>query len=188
MPLKGERLKETVMENLTDEEKHQKHMDLIRQLIETSDEEMEDEELTHMLIGEKISSNIYDDSTATLGERSADRVAHFAGSWKFIFIFIFVLIAWMILNTVLASKAFDAYPFILLNLVLSCVAAIQAPLIMMSQNRQEAKDREQAANDYRVNLKSELIIDDLHFKIDQLLEQQEEMAAQIGDLREQCGK
>lgn len=79
---------------------------------------------------------------------------------------------WMVLNVILASRAFDAYPFILLNLVLSCIAAVQAPLIMMSQNRQEAKDRERAENDYKVNLKSELIVDDLHKKLDLVLENQ----------------
>ena len=83
------------------------------------------------------------------------------------------MVGWMVLNVLMGTKAFDAYPFILLNLVLSCIAAVQAPLIMMSQNRQEAKDRERAENDYKVNLKNELIIDDLHQKLDKILENQQ---------------
>ena len=86
----------------------------------------------------------------TLGQRAADAIAKFAGSWAFIFSFTGVLILWMVVNTLLAAKAFDPFPFILLNLVLSCVAAIQAPLIMMSQNRQEEKYRRRAENDYKV--------------------------------------
>lgn len=81
----------------------------------------------------------------------------------------------MLFNLYLSDRAFDAFPFILLNLVLSCIAAIQAPLIMMSENRQDAKDRERSENDYRVNLKSELVIDDLHVKIDILLANQKEI-------------
>jgi len=85
------------------------------------------------------------------------------------------MFVWMVLNILMAAKAFDPYPFILLNLLLSCIAAVQAPLIMMSQNRQEAKDRERAENDYRVNLKTELLIDDLHLKIDRILENQDRL-------------
>ena len=87
-------------------------------------------------------------------------------------------------NVLLASRAFDAYPFILLNLVLSCIAAVQAPLIMMSQNRQEAKDRQRAENDYRVNLKNELIIDDLHRKLDRILENQQRIDQRLEHLEQ----
>lgn len=111
----------------------------------------------------------------TFGQRAADAVARFAGSWAFIFSFIAVMAIWMVINLVLGSRAFDEYPFILLNLVLSCIAAVQAPLIMMSQNRQEAKDRQRAENDYKINLKSELIIDDLHKKLDLVLENQKKI-------------
>ena len=96
-------------------------------------------------------------------------IAKFAGSWAFIFAFTGVLILWMLINTLLAAKAFDPFPFILLNLVLSCVAAIQAPLIMMSQNRQEEKDRRRAENDYKVNLKTEIMIEDLYDKVNAIL-------------------
>ena len=98
------------------------------------------------------------------------------------------MVIWMVLNVILASKAFDAYPFILLNLVLSCIAAVQAPLIMMSQNRQEAKDRERAENDYKVNLKSELILDDLHKKLDEAIENQNEIKARINALEKKDEK
>lgn len=112
---------------------------------------------------------------ATRGQRWADRIATFGGSWKFLSIFGAFLFCWMLLNIVwLHEKGFDPYPFILLNLILSCIAAVQAPVIMMSQNRQEEKDRERAKNDYMVNLKSELEVRMLHEKIDQLLITQEE--------------
>ena len=95
----------------------------------------------------------------TFGERLADRVAAFGGSWTFIMTFGAVLFAWILLNTiVLRQKPFDPYPYILLNLILSCIAALQAPVIMMSQNRQEAKDRERAENDYLVNLDRKSVV------------------------------
>ncbi len=108
----------------------------------------------------------------TLGERIADRVAMFGGSWRFIILFGGIIVVWTATNTVLALGAFDPYPFILLNLLLSCLAALQAPVIMMSQNRQEAKDRMRGEHDYRVNLKAELEIRQLHDKIDLLLTHQ----------------
>ena len=105
----------------------------------------------------------------TPGQRVADSIAKFAGSWAFIFSFSGVLILWMVVNVLLAARAFDPYPFILLNLALSCVAAIQAPLIMISQNRQEEKDRRRAENDYKVNLKTEIMIEDLYDKVNAIL-------------------
>jgi uncharacterized membrane protein len=109
----------------------------------------------------------------TFGERLSDRFAEFGGSWKFIISSLALLLGWIVLNTVfLFNRGFDPYPFILLNLILSCLAAIQAPVIMMSQNRAEARDRLQAENDYKVNLKAELEIRHLHEKIDHLLRRQ----------------
>lgn len=111
------------------------------------------------------------DERLTFGQRIADRVAAFGGSWTFIFIFLALLVAWMIFNTfVLAARAYDPYPYILLNLILSCIAALQAPVIMMSQNRMAAKDREQATHDYEVNIKAELEILQLQEKLTQLRE------------------
>jgi uncharacterized membrane protein len=120
----------------------------------------------------------------TLGERVADAVADFGGSWTFIGIFFAVLAVWMAFNVWSAAReVFDPYPFILLNLVLSCLAAIQAPIIMMSQNRQEAKDRLRSENDFRVNLKAELEIRQLHEKIDHLLNRQWERLAEIQQIQ-----
>ena len=121
---------------------------------------------------------------ATRGQRWADRIASFGGSWRFIGLFGLFLISWMILNIVaLHNKGFDPYPFILLNLLLSCLAAIQAPVIMMSQNRQEEKDRDRAKNDYMVNLKSELEIRMLHEKIDHLIIHQQESLIEIQQMQ-----
>ena len=118
------------------------------------------------------------------GQRLADKVATFGGSWRFIIIFGVFLVCWMALNViVLASKAFDPYPFILLNLILSCIAALQAPVIMMSQNRQEEKDRERAKNDYMINLKSELEIRLLHDKLDHLVVNQQEKLMEIQQIQ-----
>ncbi|PKL09493.1 MAG: hypothetical protein CVV51_03505 [Spirochaetae bacterium HGW-Spirochaetae-7] len=106
----------------------------------------------------------------TIGDAISDRVAKFGGSWKFIILFFMVLAGWIIVNSsFLLTKPFDPFPFILMNLILSCIAAIQAPIIMMSQNRQEKKDRIRSENDYRINLKSEIEIRTLHEKVDHLL-------------------
>ena len=110
------------------------------------------------------------DEKLTFGQRVADKMAVFGGSWKFIIIFCIILSAWISVNVfILVKKPFDPFPFILLNLILSCLAAIQAPVIMMSQNRQESKDRSQSQNDYQVNLKAEIEIRQLHEKIDHIL-------------------
>ena len=129
---------------------------------------------------ETISTKIEDDSEAlkfTIGQRLADKIASFGGSWKFIIIFAVFILIWITSNIIfLVNKGFDPYPFILLNLILSCLAALQAPVIMMSQNRQEEKDRERGKQDYMINLKSELEIRMLHEKIDHLIiHQQEEL-------------
>ena len=109
------------------------------------------------------------DDSRTFGERVADRVAAIGGSWTFIFAFLGALVAWMLFNTwMLAQRAFDPYPYILLNLLLSCVAALQAPVIMMSQKRQGEADRVQAQNDYEVNIKAELEIFQVHEKLNSL--------------------
>jgi uncharacterized membrane protein len=113
-------------------------------------------------------TNIDHDKTLTFGERLADRVASFGGSWTFMIIFAGVLLFWVALNSLMLSQGFDPYPYILLNLFLSMLASIQAPIIMMSQNRQAAKDRLDAAHDYEVNLKAEIEIMALHEKLDEM--------------------
>ena len=107
------------------------------------------------------------------GQKLSDKVAHFGGSWRFIIIFWIILLFWIVVNVyILKSRAFDPYPFILMNLILSCIAALQAPVIMMSQNRQEEKDRMRNENDYLINLKSEIVIRSLDQKMDLLLREQ----------------
>ena len=144
--------------------------------------QVEKEVAKHINENEFISSHLADDSNVatTAGQRLADKVATFGGSWRFIIIFGIFIFIWMIINiVVLATKPFDPYPFILLNLILSCLAAMQAPVIMMSQNRQEEKDRERAKNDYMVNLKSEMEIRMLHEKIDHLIINQQEKLMEV---------
>ncbi|OOG77119.1 DUF1003 domain-containing protein [Algoriphagus sp. A40] len=120
----------------------------------------------------------------TLGERMADRIATFGGSWTFIIVFFSFIILWMLTNAyILMSRAFDPFPFILLNLILSCLAAIQAPIIMMSQNRQESKDRLRAEHDYKINLKAELEIKLLSEKIDHLLVHQNKKLLEIQEVQ-----
>jgi uncharacterized membrane protein len=130
------------------------------------------------LLSEKVENTI--DEKSTLGDRVADKIASFGGSWTFIISFFSFILFWIGVNIFwLNNKAFDPYPFILLNLLLSCLAAIQAPIIMMSQNRQEAKDRIRSEHDYKINLKAELEIQLLHKKLDYLLVHQSKRLMEI---------
>lgn len=142
--------------------------ELLGKILKGVRDDMSDEDLIHQLIEDKISFS--DEEKETFGQKASDKMAAFAGSWTFIISFTLILIIWIIINALILTKAFDPYPFVLLNLVLSCIAAIQAPLIMMSQKRQEQKDRTRAENDYKVNLKCEIILEDLHRKLDRILE------------------
>lgn len=144
---------------------------LVNEIISDVKHDMSNEDIISLLADSRISANP-DKEKYTFGQRAADKIAKFAGSWAFIFSFTALLILWMVGNVILAKHAFDPYPFILLNLVLSCVAALQAPLIMMSQNRQEEKDRRRAENDYKVNLKTEIMIEDIHGKMNRILARQ----------------
>jgi len=154
-----EQLKELVLEKINHLTKREQ--DMIRRILQRS----------------HVSRNINKefDEQLTFGQRLADRVASFGGSWTFIMIFGAILLFWVVLNSVVLARynqAFDPYPYILLNLFLSMLASIQAPIIMMSQNRQAAKDRLDAAHDYEINLKAELEIASLHAKMDELREKQ----------------
>lgn len=141
---------------------------------------------------EKLISNKlleFEDTHPSLSSRVADTIATFGGSWRFIISFLLLMILWICLNLFLLPHAFDAYPFILLNLILSTIAALQAPIIMMSQNRKEEKDRQRAINDYLVNLKAELEVKNLHHKMDLLIAEQmktlfEIQKAQIDQMEE----
>ena len=159
---------------------------LLREVLNDIRRDMTDEEVLDLLADSKVSVRPEGGKEKyTLGQRAADSIAKFAGSWAFIFSFSGVLILWMVVNVLLAAGAFDPYPFILLNLVLSCVAAIQAPLIMMSQNRQEEKDRRRAENDYKVNLKTEIMIEDLYDKVNAILAKQSALEWQVREDRKE---
>ena len=161
---------------------------LLREVLNDIRHDMTDEEVLDLLADSKVSVQPESGKEEyTLGQRAADSIAKVAGSWAFIFSFSGVLILWMVVNVLLAAEAFDPYPFILLNLVLSCVAAIQAPLIMMSQNRQEEKDRRRAENDYKVNLKIEIMIEDLYDKVNAILAKQSALERQtLEDRKEEA--
>ena len=156
---------------------------LLKEVLKDIEHDLTDEEVLNLLADSKISESPTAEKY-TLGQRAADAIAKFAGSWAFIFSFTGVLLLWMVVNTILAADAFDPFPFILLNLVLSCVAAIQAPLIMMSQNRQEEKDRRRAENDYKVNLKTEIMIEDLYDKVNAILAKQSALEKKLQEQEE----
>lgn len=160
------------------EKKTMTKKELVKMLLKNNTlEEQDEEELLDLLADQPIAIDVdkLEDSTMTFGDKVADKVSEIAGSWSFILVFILFLIFWVVLNTIILTKdsSIDPYPFILLNLVLSCVAALQAPIIMMSQNRQAEKDSMRNQNDYRIDLKSELILEELHDKMDRILENQE---------------
>ena len=144
------------------------HTKIINEILENVRDDMDDEEIIHLVLEKTVS--LPDKSSTTKGQKLADIIAKIAGSWTFIIIFVILLATWMIFNLIF-KNSIDPYPFILLNLILSCVAAIQAPIIMMSQSRQEQKDRLRNENDYKVNLKTEIIIQDLHSKLDEIIEE-----------------
>lgn len=142
---------------------------VISEILKDIEDELEDQEIVNLLMETIVSKN-QSKKDNTFGQRAADKLAKGAGSWTFVIGFALFLVVWIVINTIMALNAFDPYPFILLNLVLSCLAAIQAPLIMMSQNRQEEKDRERALNDYRVNLKTEIMMKSLYESTNQIKE------------------
>ena len=155
---------------------------LIKQLLKQELPEDSEDNLIEMLIDRPVSVDVdkEDEKTKSRGDRIADKVAEIVGSWKFIICFTMFLLGWIIVNGVLlVNHAMDPYPFILLNLVLSCISALQAPIIMMSQNRQAEKDSLRNQNDYQVDLKSELILEDLHDDINRLILNQQKIIKYI---------
>jgi uncharacterized membrane protein len=163
--------------------------DYVKNVLETEKGELstlEEDVLKSLKEQELLSENINVefDQKLTFGQRLSDKLADSAGSWGFIIAFGIVILLWIIINTVLlVFRHFDPYPFILLNLVLSCLAALQAPVILMSQNRQESRDRLRAEYDYRVNLKAELEIRNLHEKVDHLLRHQWQRLLEIQEIQ-----
>ena len=149
--------------------------ELVKMLLNNKQVNVENyDELLEMLIDESIAVDTDKEEKISLGEKLADKITAIAGSWTFIIGFTLFLIIWIILN-IYAFESVDPYPFILLNLVLSCIAALQAPIIMMSQNREAKKDRLRSSNDYKTDLKSELILEELHSKMNKIIKNQNEI-------------
>ena len=165
-------------------EKRINKKEIVKMLLKNNELDSKDEEeLLDLLVDQPISIDVdkQEESKMTFGDRVADKVSEIAGSWGFIIGFSLFLIFWIVLNTVILSgeSAIDEYPFILLNLLLSCIAALQAPIIMMSQNRQAAKDSLRNQNDYRTDLKSELILEELHDKMELILKNQKRIMKEL---------
>ena len=148
--------------------------EIVRKLLEQNLNDKDKDELIDSLLNSKMTVDVdkKDREELTFGDKLADKVSMIAGSWFFIICFILFLILWIILNSYVLVNKIDPYPFILLNLLLSCIAAVQAPIIMMSQNREAKKDSLRNQNDYIVDLKSELILEDLYKKVELILENQ----------------
>ena len=151
--------------------------ELLDQLLKTEDEHMR--KLNSIVLKAIEEENLlskklleFEEANPPFSSKVADKVALFGGSWKFIFLFVMFMLVWIAVNVYLLSRPFDPYPFILLNLLLSTIAALQAPIIMMSQNRKEEKDRQRAINDYLINLKAEVEIRNVHQKLDLLIAEQ----------------
>ena len=166
-------------------EKRKTKREIVQMLLKNNSlEEKDEEELLDLLVDQPISIDVdkQEESKMTKGDRVADKISEVAGSWSFIIIFISFLVFWILLNSILlGTKAIDPYPFILLNLVLSCIAALQAPIIMMSQNRQAEKDSLRNQNDYRTDLKSELILEEIHDKMETILKNEKIILKYIND-------
>ena len=163
-------------------EKKNAKKEIVKMLLNKNLDVDDEEQLLDMLIDEPISIDVdkREKQNETFGDRVADKITKIAGSWTFIIIFVVFLLTWIILN-LYAIDNLDPYPFILLNLVLSCVAALQAPIIMMSQNREAKKDSLRSQNDYKTDLKSELILEDLHEKMDKIIANQIKILKKIED-------
>ena len=158
--------------------------EILKVILDYPSIDLKDKEILSLLRSNQIAENVNSSHEERLskGDLMSDRLALFAGSWKFIISFMGVLVIWIIINIMLIGRSFDPYPFILLNLVLSCTAAIQAPILMMSQNRQESKDRIRSENDYIVNLKAEVLAEDLHKRISKILENQDLILNRMDEL------
>ena len=149
--------------------------EIVQIILHQNLEKQDKEDIIDLLADSSIAIDVdkEEERNLTFAEKAADKISEIAGSWTFIFISIFFLFAWIVINTViLKDKDFDPYPFILLNLLLSCVSALQAPIIMMSQNRASKKDSLRNQNDYKIDLKSELLLEDLHHKVEILINNQ----------------
>ena len=173
-------------------EKRLTKKEIVKMLLKNNELDAKDEEeLLDLLIDQPIAIDVdkQEEAKMTFSDKIADKVSEVCGSWLFIILFMVFLIGWIILNTfiLMGDKSIDPYPFILLNLVLSCISALQAPIIMMSQNRQAAKDSLRNQNHYRTDLKSELILESLHDQMDAILRNQKRIFRYIQGLEEEVG-
>ena len=157
--------------------------EIVKALVSQKLEDKDREELIEMVINNPISVDVdkQQEENTTFGEKMADKISAMAGSWFFIMLFVLFLVLWIILNAFVLTEKIDPYPFILLNLVLSCISAIQAPIIMMSQNREAKKDSMRNQNDYIVDLKSELILEVLHDQMSEIAKNQRKILKILED-------
>ncbi len=161
--------------------------EIVKMLLNQNLEEKDEEEIIDLLVNNPITIDVdkENDEKMTFGDKVADKLSEVAGSWTFILLFCGFLIFWVILNMVILKEGIDPYPFILLNLLLSCLAALQAPIIMMSQNRQSKKDTIRNKNDYRTDLKSELILEHLDEHLDKVLQNQNKILSYLKEKEEE---
>lgn len=164
--------------------------ELVKKLLKQEIDAESESELIEMLIDRPITIDVdkQEDKSLTTGEKLADKLSEAAGSWTFIIGFSIFIIIWIIINGVIMKKASDPYPFVLLNLVLSCLASLQAPIIMMSQNRQAKKDSLRNQNDYQVDLKSELILERLHDEVQESLKNERMIIKLLTEIKEENSK
>ena len=163
-----------------------KKKEIVKMLLNQDIEEKDEEEIIDLLVNSKITLDVdkENDSKMTIGDKIADKISEIVGSWGFIITFSLFLIFWIVLNGFILIKALDPFPFILLNLLLSCIAALQAPIIMMSQNRQAKKDSIRNKNDYHTDLKSELILEELYDQLEEIQKNQKKILKYIKKLEE----
>ena len=170
-------------------EKRKTKKEIVKMLLNQNLEVENEEELINLLVEEQVTVDVdkEDSKTAKLGDKLADKITEIAGSWSFILGFTLFLMLWIVLNIYVITNL-DPYPFILLNLVLSCVAALQAPIIMMSQNRAARRDSMRSKNDYKTDLKSELILEELHDKMEKILSNQNKILKMLDEKEESINK
>ena len=163
-----------------------KKKEIVKMLLNKDIDEKDEEEMLDLLVNSPITVDVdkENDEKMTFGDKVADKLSEVAGSWTFIILFCAFLLLWIIINGIVLVNAIDPFPFILLNLLLSCIAALQAPIIMMSQNRQAKKDMIRNKNDYHTDLKSELILEQLHDHIEKVLQNQNKILAYIKEIND----
>ena len=169
-------------------EKRKTKKEIVKMLLDVEIGEQDEQELLDLLVDQPLAIDVdkQEEQKMTFGDKIADKISEIAGSWTFILLFILFLLGWIVLNIFILKEGnqIDPYPFILLNLLLSCIAALQAPIIMMSQNRQAEKDSLRNHNDYRIDLKSELILEELHDKMELIISNQKDILDRINNLEE----